>query len=700
MTLENGTILNNRYRIVDVLGQGGMGAVYRAIDDNLEIDVAVKENLFLSDEFARQFRREATVLATLRFTNLPRVIDYFVVPGQGQYLVMDYIAGEDLRERMERVGTLPEEDVIRIGIAICEGLNYLHTRSSPIVHRDVKPGNVKITPDGQIVLVDFGLVKVMSGSQTTTTGARAMTPGYSPPEQYGTARTDSRSDIYSLAATLYVALTGVIPEDSLARATGNAELTPLRKINPKISRRLAVTIEKGLALTADERYQSALEFKYALINASNSSRHIMEDITIAPAPYTKQEPVSPFNDASLDVDIPDKEIVRPISKSRLAKQRQRRRIWQTAMVFTGLIAAGLVYYFLPDFTQNIRATIFNVFSTPTPLVSMAETGVTPEIALSTPVHQTPLSTAANETSAAPETIIQTPTPLAPTATPMGGGVGEIAFVSNRTGTPQIFIMKADGTNQRQITNTPDGACQPAWSPDGMQLVFVSPCRGDENEYNGASLYIINYDGSGLTPLPIVPGGDFDPSWSPDGNRIAFTSLRDNHTQIYIYNLIDRTTTNVSDNDYSERYPAWSPTGTLLAFVRKKGNYQVWIMTDNGDNELMLSQSGNVKNSTPVWSPDGQAIFFVVQSLEGKFSRLASIRYEDRFSHKENRIPASPKSDFGPVALVSFSPDGFWLAYESWPDGRNHDIYVMTPTGSNIRRLTTDPSSDSSPAWRP
>ena len=154
MTLERGSLLNRRYRIVEILGQGGMAAVYRAIDENLGVEVALKENLFTTDEYARQFRREAVILANLRHPNLPRVTDHFVIEQQGQYLVMDYIEGEDLRQRMERIGSLPEQDVIIIGVALCDALTYLHSRSPQVLHRDIKPGNVKITPSGQIFLVD------------------------------------------------------------------------------------------------------------------------------------------------------------------------------------------------------------------------------------------------------------------------------------------------------------------------------------------------------------------------------------------------------------------------------------------------------------------------------------------------------------------------------------------------------------------
>src|SRR5687768_6748314 len=284
MTLERGALLHKRYRIVEILGQGGMGSVYHAVDENLGVDVAVKENLFTTDEYARQFRLEAVILANLRHPNLPRVTDHFVIGDQGQYLVMDYIEGEDLRQRMERMGNITEDEAILIGAAICDALMYLHTRKPPILHRDLKPGNVKITPDGHIFLVDFGLAKVLHGSQATTTGVRAMTPCYSPPEQYGTARTDPRTDIYSLGATMYAALSGIIPEDGLARAMDNTQLTPLRKRNSKVSRRLAASIERAMGIDPADRFQTADEFKRSLLGSKTKTQLLPGDYLIEPAP--------------------------------------------------------------------------------------------------------------------------------------------------------------------------------------------------------------------------------------------------------------------------------------------------------------------------------------------------------------------------------------------------------------------------------
>lgn len=304
MILEPGVLLHKRYRIKANLGQGGMGSVYRAVDENLGVEVAVKENLFTTEDYARQFRLEAVILANLRHPNLPRVSDHFVIANEGQYLIMDYIGGEDLRERMERIGILPADEVIHIGAAMCDALTYLHTRRPAILHRDIKPGNVKITPEGNIYLVDFGLAKVIQGNQATTTGARAMTPGYSPPEQYGTARTDARTDIYSLGATLYAALTGVIPEDGLARAMDNAQLTPVRKRNAEVPRRLAAALEKAMEVDPGDRYQLADDFKQAMVNSMFRTQQLPVSYSIPPISQAAERKGELKNGSILEYSTP------------------------------------------------------------------------------------------------------------------------------------------------------------------------------------------------------------------------------------------------------------------------------------------------------------------------------------------------------------------------------------------------------------
>ncbi|MBN1811953.1 MAG: serine/threonine protein kinase [Anaerolineae bacterium] len=268
MTLSVGQVVDNRYRIVKLLGHGGFGAVYQAWDARLERLCALKENLDPSSEVERQFGKEATILANLNHPNLPRVIDHFTVAGQGQYLVMDFVEGDDLQQMLDRRGPLPEAEVLPWITQICDALAYLHNQPQPIIHRDIKPANVKITSDGQPMLVDFGIAKFYDPARQTTLGARAITPGYSPPEQYGHGRTDTRSDIYSLGATLYALLTGKEPADSVERLIGAAALTPPEQLNPLISEPVARVIMKAMAAEPAQRFQSIAEFKAALVSDS------------------------------------------------------------------------------------------------------------------------------------------------------------------------------------------------------------------------------------------------------------------------------------------------------------------------------------------------------------------------------------------------------------------------------------------------
>ncbi|MEW5871627.1 MAG: protein kinase [Chloroflexota bacterium] len=283
MPLSAGQTLNHdRYRIDSLLGQGGMGAVYRAWDTTLDIPVAIKENLDASPEAQKQFNREASLLARLSHTNLPRVTDYFFIPEQGQYLVMDYVEGEDLQSMLNRLGKLPTPQVLNWIAQICEALGYLHSQPSPIIHRDIKPSNIRIRPDGRAMLVDFGIAKVYDPHLATTVGAKAVTPGYSPPEQYGGGRTDTRSDIYALGATLYHLLTGQLPPESVQRMVSNVPLPPPRQIKPDIDPNLELVILKSVEIATDRRFQTVEELREALTQPVLKTAHIAPEMPAAP----------------------------------------------------------------------------------------------------------------------------------------------------------------------------------------------------------------------------------------------------------------------------------------------------------------------------------------------------------------------------------------------------------------------------------
>ncbi len=711
MALEKGTVLHSRYRIEETIAIGGMGAVYRALDETLGIQVAVKENFFSTEEYSRQFRREATILASLRHANLPRVTDHFVVPGQGQYLVMDFIEGIDLRDIIAQKGSLSEDVVIQVGAVICDALEYLHSRDPIIVHRDIKPGNLKITPSQHVFLVDFGLAKISHG-ETTTTGAQALTPGYAPPEQYGQG-TDPRSDLYSLGATLYAALTGKIPEDGLSRAMGSTELTPIRKYNPQVSEQLAKVIEHAMAVVPDDRYASARDFHEALLQARETIQQ--KTATGATSAPTVRQPTPPVQHKQVSTagmprpstppppTSPPVTAERPVTPTQPPSRPRRRRHFPIGAVLgIGGVAA----------LAGTAALIFGLGLLKPQVPAQPDPSPTPPPAITSTLTLPPSATfSATRTITVTSIPTETPTPqpsdtpvpdatntpaatLTPTtaATPLGSSNGQIAFSSEQNGLTQIWLMNSDGTGSQQVTRLPDGACQPDWSPDGKRLVFISPCPGKKDLYPGSSLYIINADGTGLTPLATLPGGDFEPAWSPDGTQIAFTTLRDfNVPHVYIYNLADDTVKRISNVVNRDRQPAWSPDGTQIAYVSTAlSQPQIWTMTSTGEKAREFSALKTAYDFSPTWSPDGSVIVF----SQGRQPLLIARQVGDRSALQ---FPVDDR--LLPCETADFSIDGWWLAFDLKKDG-NTDIYMMTPTGANLTRLTTNPGADFHPAWRP
>lgn len=273
VTLESGVILRERYKLTNIVGQGGMGSVYRAEDLRLpgrlcaikEVQPDLNVNEAYRQQAQSQFLQEASILAQLDHPSLPKVSDFFTENGR-DYLVMDFVTGKDLRQLLqENQGPLLEEDMLTWAGQIIDGLAYLHRQDPPVLHRDIKPANIKLTLDHRIKLVDFGLVKLMAtdDERTITVVQGRGTALYTPLEQYGGdgGHTDVRSDIYALGATFYHLLTDFPPPDAKARFLNPAALPVLRRLNPDISLHVSDAVQWAMEMHPDERPSTVDAFR-------------------------------------------------------------------------------------------------------------------------------------------------------------------------------------------------------------------------------------------------------------------------------------------------------------------------------------------------------------------------------------------------------------------------------------------------------
>jgi eukaryotic-like serine/threonine-protein kinase len=295
MELATGQVLNNRYRVIRLLGMGGMGAVYFSRDPVLDRNVAIKQlqadpitGQLTSERIQAQFQREAQILASLHHPNLPRVTDYFAEDNL-QYLVMDYIEGQTLQEMLlANPNGLAEAQVLDLADQLLSALEYIHAHH--LIHRDIKPANIRRTPEGNIVLVDFGLAKPHDPNNPHTTAMihGLGTPEYSPPEQYDPAsHTDERSDIYSLGATLYHLLTGEAPATVTRRTSDPEAFRMPRAANTHISPEVERVIMRAMEMERAKRFVSANDMRAALQMARQAvPDESIGTIVLPPTPRT------------------------------------------------------------------------------------------------------------------------------------------------------------------------------------------------------------------------------------------------------------------------------------------------------------------------------------------------------------------------------------------------------------------------------
>lgn len=531
-------VLHGRYRIMRQIGRGGMGRVYQAEHIELQKPVAIKEAIAGNPDLLDILSKEARLLVQLEHVALPHVTDYFIEQSR-QYLVMEYIPGDDLYQMLvAQKQPFPVDAVLDWAEQLLAALDYLHSQQPPVIHRDIKPNNLKLKSN-RIILLDFGLAKA---TQASVIGS---TPQYAPPEQLSQGGTDARSDLYSLAATLQHLLTYIThrpPVNTIERQTALSArradpLRPAHELNPAVPPAVSRWLLQAMALEKDRRPASARVMLEEL-------KQIRKGVVVTPNP--------------------------PLVKILLIG----------TLVLT-LAVLGIW------FREPLIAAVGNLFQSAPPVSAQLQN----QIVFTTDRDGNQELYVMNADGMEQRNL--TNNPAKDTDAAISGDGTAIAFVSDRDGSEQIYRMAADGSNIQVVTT----GRSPAWAPDNTQIVF---------ERDG-DICVIGQDGSNERCLTSNAEQDRDPDWSRD-DRIAFERNND----IYVMNADGGGLENITNTPQTrETKPAWSPISSHIVFTSDEGDGvdDIYYMNANGENRTNLTRNPNRADSNPAWSPDDSHIVY-------------------------------------------------------------------------------------------
>jgi serine/threonine-protein kinase len=635
--LGRDTLLEGRYRVTRVLGCGGMGAVYLAGDGRIPgRRVAVKENLNATPQARSQFQTEVSLMVRLSYPGLPEVSDQFTVPGGRQYMVMDYIEGETLEDVVNRYGAWPEDQVITLAEQLLDILSYLHSHA--VIHRDVKPANIKLGPGNKPVLVDFGIAKLHAPGQRTQTAARGVgSPGFAPVEQYGTG-TDARSDLYSLGAVMYYLLAGQPPPEAPDLAAGT-RLTPLRKLRGGVSPRVQRVIFKAMALNPELRYQSAVEMRSDLAVEDDATWVAVPPPPAAVAAGPVPPAASPGGAIGARVPPPPKArpwlaiiggtgVIGAIGLAVIAlvlvllylnRALQDRPATTPAVVRASTLMATVQATSIPEPVEVALAPAVTEMATTGPKRPLADSAQPPlppsgepaggtrtPVVTSTPLPASPTSPA--PTPSPPATTAPTAALAAPAAPlPQAGPAlqGKLAFSLPQGTSYKVYVVEVGPTPPTRPYASIGHARQPALSHDGLWLLVNGAGGGID------AIARLAIDGQQAAPVTcaLSTAESGRPTWSPDDLWLAFDGLGADTTnpQIYIQRL-GEVDCSLGDNrllvqggfatDANGLYPLWGPDDRIYFRscstwdVQDAGQCGIWSARRDGSEVLQLTHDVN------------------------------------------------------------------------------------------------------------
>jgi Tol biopolymer transport system component len=660
----------SHYKILEKLGEGGMGVVYKAEDTKLKRTVALKflpPDLTRDPEAKERFIREARAASALDHNNICNIHEIDATDEGQTFMVMACYEGESLDEIISR-GPLKVADAVEIASQIAQGLSKAHEKD--IIHRDIKPANIFVTQDGVVKILDFGLAKLAGQAQLTKDSSTLGTVAYMSPEQLSGKEVDQRTDIWSLGVVLYEMLTGARPfkgdyEQAMIYSMLNEEPELVTNLCPGLPMDMAGIVAKTMAKNPGDRYQNA-----AKVSAD------LQSLGQAPIWDSKEE---------------------------ISQVKKRNTLWiiLVIVILAGLFITG--YQLL----QKER-TEFQIIRT-VPLTTAP--GLEHDPAWSP--EGTRIAYASDERGnmdiwvkqvEAGQKINLTKDHSGYDGKPAWSPDGEwIAFISERNG-GGIFILPALGGIPKQVCALSFAISQSrtgsipdiSWSPDGSTLAYAAE----------GSLFTISSSGSTPTILPLPPEGlivgYLKPAWSPDGERIACTGLVAegvSTSQIWSFDRIKDDPIPVTNGIHMDHSPVWAPSGKYIFFISDRGGTNdVWYLpVDRRGSPIDQAEhlTTGVGVSAIALSKDGTKLCYVknvdrsniwtAPIVTNRLIKLADARQLTTENHYIERL--------------NLSPDGLWCTFDSNRRG-NMDIWIMRKDGNALRQLTTNQAHDWTPRWSP